>query len=58
MPTNSCIDKAGGIPVAATGAKTTWQYNLEQLIAWNPDIIFVRYSGDIAYVQSHIEFSG
>jgi len=54
-----CIDKAGGISVAAYEGRVAVFYNfsMEQLVAWNPDIIIVRDSSDISYIYSHSEFS-
>jgi iron complex transport system substrate-binding protein len=53
-----CIDKAGGIPVSANNrVEMNYQFNMEQLLTWNPDIILVRKPDDITYVNSHSEFS-
>lgn len=52
-----CIDKAGGIPVAANNrVENSYVFNMEQLFKWNPDIILVQRLDDVTYVYSHPEF--
>lgn len=54
-----CIKKAGGIPVSDNGrVSTSYQFNEEELLKWNPDIIIVLSPDDISRVYDTEEYNG
>jgi iron complex transport system substrate-binding protein len=53
-----CIDKAGGIAIAASDRiENSYYFNKEQLLVWDPDIILCRNLTDITLMNTTAEFS-
>jgi iron complex transport system substrate-binding protein len=58
LSSERCIDKAGGFPVSANYRKEmNYQFSMEQLVVWNPDIIIVIDPKNIPYMYANTQFS-
>lgn len=52
------IAEAGGIPVSANNRSTeSYQFDMEQLLKWNPDIIITTTPDEVGYIYNDTRFS-
>ncbi len=52
------IQEAGGIPVSANNRTTeNYQFDMEQLLKWNPDIIIVTNPDEVTYMYNDTRFA-
>lgn len=53
-----CIAEAGGVPVSANNRSTeSYQFDMEQLLKWNPDIIITTTPDEVGYIYNDTRFS-
>lgn len=53
------IQEAGGIPVSANNRTTeSYQFDMEQLLKWNPDIIIVTNPNEVTFMYNDTRFAG